>query len=166
MRIDEAWGLLSQARESSRMNPRRSQPAGLEELSRTLHLLEQAVADTLSMARTLAASAEHATDVGDDSRDLVAAPARGTAESVNHDDGDRLLQAGPARPSRRQALHRPSCRSAWLEYGGLLVNLRNVVKALTEVTGTSTRSPISARRSKRSEVPEKIPRVGRNVRSG
>ena len=60
----------------------------------------------------------------------------------------------------------PVSTSAWLEYGGLLVNLRNVVNALTEVTGTSTRSPISARRSKRFEVPDKIPRVGRNLRSG
>ena len=43
-RIDEAWRLLTQARESGRFNPRRSRPAGLDDLVRTLHLLEQAVA--------------------------------------------------------------------------------------------------------------------------
>ena len=54
VRIDEAWELLGQARESSRLNPRCSRPAGLDDLVRTLHLLEQAVADTMSMARTVA----------------------------------------------------------------------------------------------------------------
>jgi uncharacterized membrane protein YgaE (UPF0421/DUF939 family) len=38
-RIDEAWRLLGQARESSRFNLRRSRPAGLDDLTRTLHLL-------------------------------------------------------------------------------------------------------------------------------
>ena len=64
--IDEGWGLLRQAQESSRLNPRRSRPADLEEIDRALHLLEQSVAEALSLARTVATSAEGA-NVWDDS---------------------------------------------------------------------------------------------------
>ncbi len=53
VRVDEAWGLVRQARESSRLNPRRSRPAGLEDMDEVLHLVEQAVADVLSMVRTI-----------------------------------------------------------------------------------------------------------------
>jgi hypothetical protein len=86
-RIDEAWRLLGQARESGRLNPRRSRPAGMDDLMRTLHLIELST-DSL---------------------------------------------AG----------------SAWLEYGGLLVNLRNVVSALTQVTEWHKGSASSPRRSRR-----------------
>ena len=58
VRVDEAWGLVRQARESSRLNPRRSRPAGLEDMDGVLHLVEQAVADVLSMVRTITVSAE------------------------------------------------------------------------------------------------------------
>ena len=50
--IDEAWSLVRQAQESSRLNPRRSRPDDLEELVGSLHLLEQSVAEALSLART------------------------------------------------------------------------------------------------------------------
>ena len=56
--IDHAWGLLRQAQESSRFNPRRSQPADLDEIVRALHLLEEAVAEAMSLARTVATSAK------------------------------------------------------------------------------------------------------------
>ncbi len=46
--------------------------------------------------------------------------------------------------------------SAWQEYGGPLVNLRNVVRALTEVTEWSKRSGPSTRRSKRHPVSGRV----------
>jgi uncharacterized membrane protein YccC len=167
VRIDEAWRLLGQAKESSRMNPRRSRPAGLDDLSRVLHLLEQAVAETLSMTRTLATSAEDATVWDEDFRSSWRHLLEGTAEAVANHDEDRLAQI-------RSELGRLADEtssdllsgSAWLEYGGLLVNLRNVVNALAEVTASSTRSAISTRRSNRFPVSDKIPRVGRKLRSG
>ena len=107
VRIDEAWRLLSQARESGRMNPRRSQPAGLEDLRRTLHLLEQAVADTLSMARTLATSAENATMWDTEFRTAWQRLLVATAEAVEDQDGDRLREHPLGdRPGRRRAVHR------------------------------------------------------------
>ena len=44
-------------------------------------------------------------------------------------------------------------RSAWHEYGGLLVNLRNVVDAMTEVTSWANRSGPSTRRERRYRLP-------------
>ena len=167
VRIDEAWRLLGQAKESSRMNLRRSRPAGLEDLRRTLNLLEQAVADTLSMARTLATSAENATVWDEGFRSSWKLLLKETAEAVGNHDEDRLLEIRSELGHLADQLSSdPLASAAWLEYGGLLVNLRNVVNALTEVTGSSTQSAISARRSKRFPVPDKIPRVGRNLRSG
>jgi uncharacterized membrane protein YccC len=166
VRIDEAWRLLGQARESSRMNPRRSRPAGLEDLRRTLHLLEQAVADTLSMARTLATSAQNATTWDERFRSSWKHLLEETAEAVGNHDEDRLLEVRSELGHLADQLSGdPLAGAAWLEYGGLLVNLRNVVNALIEVTGSSTRSAISARRSKRFQVPDKLPRVRRNIRT-
>ena len=159
VRIDEAWRLLSQARESGRMNPRRSRPAGLEDLRRTLHLLEQVVADTSSMVRTLATSAENATmwDTGFRTtwqRLLVA-----TAEAVEAEDGDRLRGIRSEISQVAEELSTDSLAgSAWHEYGGLLVNLRNVVSALIEVNDRSNSSDPGQRRSKRYPVRSKIPR--------
>jgi uncharacterized membrane protein YgaE (UPF0421/DUF939 family) len=161
VRIDEAWHLLSQARESGRMNPRRSRPAGLEDLRRTLHLLEQAVADTLSMARTLATSAENATLWGSEFRAawqhlLVAA-----AEAVEDQDGDRLREIRSEIGRVAEDLSTDSLAgSAWQEYGGLLVNLRNVVTALIEVHDRGNSAEPTQRRSKRYPVRSKIPRMG------
>ncbi len=167
VRIDEAWRLLWQARESSRMNPRRSRPAGLDDLRRTLHLLEQAVADTLSMARTLATSAENATEWDESFRSSWKQLLEGTADAVANHDEDRLLQIRSELGDLAEKVSGdPLASSAWLEYGGLLVNLRNVVNALIEVTGSTERAAISTRRSKRYPVSDKFARVGRNLHSG
>ena len=158
--IDEAWGLLSQARESGRMNPRRTQPAGLEDLRRTLQLLEQVVADMLSMARTLAASAEHATMWGTEFRDAWRHLLVTTAEAVEQDDGDRLLDIRAQIARVADELSTDSLAgSAWHEYGGVLVNLRNVVTALIEVHERSSVSDPTQRRSKRYPVPSRISRL-------
>ena len=160
VRIDEAWSLLSQARESGRMNPRRSQPAGLEDLRRALHLLEQVVADTLSMARTLATSAENATMWDADFREAWQRLLEATAEAVEEQDGDRLRDIRTEIGRVAEDLSTDSLAgSAWHEYGGLLVNLRNVVSALIEVQDLSNRADPSQRRSKRYPVRSKIPRL-------
>ena len=101
-RIDEAWGLLSQARESGRMNPRRTQPAGLEDLRRTLHLLEQAVADTLSMVRDAGHQRGARDPVGQRVPRRLAGPARGDRGGRRR-RGRRAAARDPraARPSRR-----------------------------------------------------------------
>jgi uncharacterized membrane protein YgaE (UPF0421/DUF939 family) len=148
--IDEAWGLLRQATESSRLNPRRSRPADLEDLSTALHLMEQAVADTLSMSRTVATSAERATLWSDEFRTAWAQLLTATATATTDGDTAALREvrhrlAGLAGDLSTDEL----ARSAWHEYGGLLVNLRNIARSLGDVVewraGTGTR-PGRARR--------------------
>ncbi len=149
-RIDEAWRLLGQARESGRLNPRRSRPAGLEDLVRTLHLLEQAVADTLSMARTMATSAENANIWDDRFRTPWKRLLADTAAAVSDGDESRLREIRAELGRLATELSTDDLAgSAWQEYGGLMVNLRNVVIALTEVTASSRGSGPSPPRSRR-----------------
>jgi uncharacterized membrane protein YccC len=149
-RVDEAWRLLGQARESGRFNPRRSRPAGLDDLTRTLHRLEQAVADTLSMARTLSLSAENASLWDDTFRTTWMRLLADTAHAVSTHDADRLGEIRAELGRFASELSDDSlAQAAWHEYGGLLVNLRNVVVALTEVTRLGEGSAVSPRRSKR-----------------
>lgn len=161
-RIDEAWGLLRQARESSRMNPRRSRPEGLDNLLRILHLLEQAVADTMSMARTLTTSAEQGTPWGDDFRARWMRLLAGTADAVDHQDVARLREIRALLTRFADDLSTDSLPgSAWYEYGGMLVNLRNVLGALTEVTELGMGSARSPWRTRRSPPDLRLPRRAR-----
>jgi uncharacterized membrane protein YccC len=158
VRVDEAWGLVRQARESSRLNPRRSRPAGLEEMDDVLHLLEQAVADVLSMVRTVATSAENRTGWDPRFREEWARLLTETSAAVRSHDAETLHQL-PGQMSElvEQLSDEALVRSAWQEYGGLLVNLRNVVRALGEVTEWGNRTGPSTRRRPRYRVPGKLP---------
>lgn len=152
--IDEAWRLLGEARESSRLNPRRSKLAGQDDQRRILHLLEQAVADSMSMARTLAVSAENATAWGEDFRSHWKRLLRDTAETVQKKDASGLHDIRAEVTRFAEELSTDSLAgSAWTEYGGLLVNLRNVLLALTEVVERGSRLGPASRRGKRSVRP-------------
>jgi uncharacterized membrane protein YccC len=159
VRVDEAWGLVRQARESSRLNPRRSRPAGLESMDDVLHLLEQAVADVLSMVRTIVTSAEDDTDWDPRFRREWARLVTETSEAVRGYDAATLREL-PQQMSDlvAQLSDEALVRSAWQEYGGLLVNLRNVVRALAEVTEWSIGSGPSTRRQARYRVPVRLPK--------
>ena len=150
LRIDEAWRLLGEARESSRLNPRRSRPEGLDEQRRNLHLLEQAVADTMSMARTLAVSAENATPWDVRFRSALKELLHHTADAVRRDDtaGLRDIEAELVRLAEELSTD-SLASSAWQEYGGMLMNLRNMLGALGTVIETGHRLDPSRRRSKR-----------------
>ncbi len=159
VRVDEAWGLVRQAQESSRLNPRRSRPTGLGEMDDVLHLLEQAVADVLSMARTIVTSAEKENAWDPGFRTEWARLVTETAEAVRRHDAEALREL-PGQMSRLVSRLSDDnlVRSAWQEYGGLLVNLRNVVQALAEVTEWSNRSGPSTRRRARYQVPRALPK--------
>jgi hypothetical protein len=151
--IDEAWGLVRQAQESSRLNPRRSRPDDLEEIVTSLHLLEQAVAETLSLARTVATSADHA-NVWDDSfrsewRRLLTT----TASAL--DDGDPEPLAGVRDELSRLGAGLSTeglSASVWQEYGGLLVNLRNIVDTADGLTRWTSGAGSTPRRRRRYDV--------------
>jgi hypothetical protein len=148
--IDDAWRLLGEARESGRFNPRRSRPEGLDDLRQALHVLEQATADTLSMARTMATSAENETIWEDDFRSSWQALLSETAGAVEEHDPGRLRQVRDRLTDLAQELSTDSLSgSAWYEYGGLLVNLRNVVSAMAQLAEWRRGSAHSPRRSVR-----------------
>jgi len=149
-RVDEGWRLLRQAQESSRFNPRRSRPADLESMVAALHLVEQSVAETLSLARTVATSADHATAWDDSFRAewkrLLAATA--DALDTGHAEGLSVVRDELRRLARELSTERLA-ESAWQEYGGLLVNLRNIVDVAVELARWSSEAgstPIRRRR--------------------
>jgi hypothetical protein len=153
-RVDEAWGLVRQAQESSRLNPRRSRPAGLDDMDGVLHRIEQAVADVQSMARTVAVSASNETVWDAGFRSDWARLVTMTSEAVRHLDEVTLRELPDELGVLVSRLSDDSlARSAWHEYGGLLVNLRNVVDAMTEVTSWANRSGPSTRRQRRYRLP-------------
>jgi uncharacterized membrane protein YgaE (UPF0421/DUF939 family) len=159
-RIDEAWRLLWQAKESSRLNPRRSRPAGLDDLVQTLRLLEQTVADTLSMARTMATSAENANTWDERFRTPWKRLLADTAQAVADQDEDRLREIRSELARLADELSTDSLAgSAWHEYGGMLVNLRNVVNALSQVTAWSRGAGPGPPRRRRHLIPDKLPGV-------
>lgn len=150
LHVDQAWRLLWQAKESGRLNPRRSQPTGVRELREVLHQLEQAVADSLSMARTVARSAEDRTSWDESFRDRWRKIAVGTADAVDADDLAALERLGEDLSAMTQDFSRASLSAeVWREYGGLVMNLRNVHESLTQAVLWSHHAAPARRRSKR-----------------
>ncbi|WP_162244510.1 aromatic acid exporter family protein [Marmoricola sp. Leaf446] len=162
--IDQAWRLLWQAKESGRMNPRRSQPTGVRELRKVLHQLEQAVADSLSMARTVARSAENRTDWDESFRERWREVARGTADAVDAEDVPRLEELGEELARMTEDFSQSSLEpEVWREYGGLLMNLRNVHDALTAAVQWNHEATPDKRRSKRFDDPREMLRRERQA---
>lgn len=162
--IDQAWRLLWQAKESGRLNPRRSQPTGVRELRKVLHQLEQAVADSLSMARTVARSAENKTPWDEDFRERWRTIARRTADAVDADDLATLRALGDDLTEVSEDFSQASLSpEVWREYGGLIMNLRNVHDALTAAVSWSQEATPEKRRSKRFDDPREMLRRERQA---
>lgn len=141
--VDHAWALVRQARESALLNPRR--PAGaLRDPQQWIGLLErveQALADTRSMVRTLSHDLAEESQWQPEFRDVYI---------------DVLREAGRAMAAgEREPLHR--CRDRldelvavvdresdtprlWPVYGGLVINLRNILDAMDEVAAANPMS--------------------------
>ncbi|WP_246298552.1 FUSC family protein [Nocardioides panaciterrulae] len=133
--LDRAWGLVRQARESARLNPRRS-AVELRNPKLWMGLLkreEQAIAETRSMAQTIL----HGT--GEDGEWISAF--REPYVVLLRDTGAAILAADPmAILEVRDRLNRLVDRLAeestprlWPVYGGLIINLRNIIDAMDEV---------------------------------
>lgn len=156
LHVDEAWNLLWQAKESGRMNPRRSQPSGVRELKKVLHQLEQAVADSLSMARTIANSAEQGTVWDESFRERWASLARRTADGAEDRDVEALKGLCEELEQISEDFAGETLSAgAWREYGGLLMNLRNVHDSLIWAIEWD-RTTVSERRHKRYVAPQHV----------
>ncbi|MGH3308629.1 MAG: hypothetical protein ACRDOX_13175, partial [Nocardioides sp.] len=138
--IDRAWAMVRQARESAVLNPRRSarQVRHPEVWIVLLRHMEQAVAETRSIARTLERFLEQQREWDADFRD-------GFVDAIRH--GGRAIEDADVDAIR-------DCRSSldgivarlgevdpvpvlWPVYGGLVVNLVNILEAMEEVAAAN-----------------------------
>lgn len=149
--LDDAWAYVRQARESARMNPRRSagEYRDPQQWMDLLRRMEQALAETRSMAGTLGRALE--TDRSWD------ADFRQGYIAVMHEAGAGIVNAElpRVRTARAQVdklvdlLNEQSPISRlWPVYGGLIINLRNILEAMDEVAGANPLSqpPLPFRR--------------------
>lgn len=156
LRIDEAWRLLWQARESGRLNPRRSRPTGWTELKGLLHQLEQTVADMLSMARTMRRSVEEESPWDVPFRDRWCDLAIRVADLADAHDLEGLEALEADLDELAQDFSEASLPpERWRQYGALVMNLRNVHDALTRATRWIVEATPDRRRSTRYEVPRR-----------
>ena len=128
--IERAWGVVRQARESGRLNPRRvarDRMRATEDYDALLERLEQAVADTHSMARTIGLA-------------RVAPPPRWVALLERTGAAVTAADPGELRATREDldALAGELAADglpdgSWPVTGALLVNLRNILVSLDVV---------------------------------
>lgn len=153
VQVDEAWGLVRQARESGRLNPRKDsavvrEPGSFGEI---LDRTEQALAEIRSMARTLEHSVSSSNRWDDEFRERWTRLLEEVAAAVRDSDGARLtaLRGRLARLASDYSDENLPARH-WPEYGGLLLNLRNVATAMGDVAGAD---PVSESSRGRLRVP-------------
>ncbi len=135
--LDHAWTVVRQATESGRLNPRRRarlRHLHTERWEATLRALEQAIAETRSMARTVGKGS--APDQHWDSR------FHGPWLDLLEQTGRVVSATDPATLSAvKSRLHELASELSqedlpgliWPVYGALIVNLRNITTALDEV---------------------------------
>jgi uncharacterized membrane protein YccC len=144
--LDQAWALVRQAQESARMNPRK--PARRMRNPERWHVLlrhmEQTVAETRSLARTLGGQEAHK-DTWGESFAVPWISALGDAGRAAASDDPEALRDVRRRLQALSEDMRSTERSAeWAIYGALIINLRNIVDAMDAVAlaGVITRTPL------------------------
>jgi uncharacterized membrane protein YgaE (UPF0421/DUF939 family) len=134
--IDEAWAGLGQARESGRLNPRRAvrgRMRAAQDLEPVLTRLEQAVAETRSLALTIKLA--HV-DWDPAFRDTWVELLERAGAAVAGEDRD-AVRAVHADVRAFAAGLEPGALpgTVWPVAGALMVNLRNMLEALAAVAG-------------------------------
>ncbi len=133
--IDHAWALVRQAKESARMNPRRSASEfrDPQQWHGLLRRMEQAVAETRSLARTL--GRQHAQRSTWD-HDFAASWTRLLTEAgnaVKAADPDAIAVVRTQLESLVDEAPAGSLAQSWPVHGALVINLRNILDAMDEV---------------------------------
>lgn len=142
--VNTAWALVRQARESGRLNPRRASGVVREpgQFGDILERTEQSLAEIRSMARTLGFSITDTHEWDDEFRDRWIGLLEETGWAIQHPDARRL---GEVRTKLRVVASDYSDDQLparyWPEYGGLILNLRNIATSMDEVADSD---PVSA----------------------
>jgi uncharacterized membrane protein YccC len=162
--IDHAWSMVRQARESSRLNPRRA-AAGVrttETYEAILRDNEQAVAEARSMARTLGISIERVVEWDEEFRDRWLALLLEAGEAIGAPDSARVSRVRAELTRLAEDLSGADLPGRhWPEYGALILNLRNVVASMDRV---AEQNPVvvpryQRRRQRRSRVRDRLVRA-------
>jgi uncharacterized membrane protein YgaE (UPF0421/DUF939 family) len=127
--IDDATGVVRQARESGRLNPRRAARPRMRataEFDTILERLEQAVAETRSMARTIRLERVPPAEWDPEFRDLWLELLERTGTAIAEADVEELRAVGADVVRWRE-------ERFWPTSGALLVNLRNILNGFDEV---------------------------------
>lgn len=134
--LDHAWALVRQARESAALNPRRSARA-LRHPDKWVGLMrrmEQAVAESRSIARTLERSVEESADWDPAFARAYADAMRQGGKAVEEADVAAIRECRRRLDGLVKGLgEEESIPALWPVYGGLVVNLANILDAMEEV---------------------------------
>jgi hypothetical protein len=144
-RLDGAWTLVRQSRESARLNLRRA-AAPLKapgEWNVLLGRMEQAVADTRSMARTIDHSVIDVNEWEPLFRRRWTDLLRAAGEAVAAVDGRGLAEVRVALGDLARDLSDEDLPARhWPEYGALIINVRNIVTSMDRVAALDQLAPI------------------------
>lgn len=134
--VDRAWGVLEEARESGRFNPRRATPGRMnaaEGFVPILDRLAQAIAETRSMARTIRLARVGPEDWDTGFRESWLDLLDRSGDAIAAADTAGLTAARAELTAFADRLEVDTLRDLWPVYGALLVNLRNIIDALDAV---------------------------------
>jgi uncharacterized membrane protein YgaE (UPF0421/DUF939 family) len=132
--LDHAWALVRQAEESARMNPRRSahELRDPQQWHGLLRRMEQAIAETRSLARTLGGQQVRET-WGEGFAEPWIAMLGDTGRAASDADPTALLDVRRRLEAVTEELRATERSPEWPIYGALIINLRNIVDAMGEV---------------------------------
>lgn len=138
--LDHAWALVRQARESAVLNPRRS-ARGLRHPREWIALLrhmEQAVAETRSIARTLERGFEKSLTWDPAFRDGFVTALRRGGTAIDDADVEAIHACRRELDGLVDRLGRlESVPQIWPVYGGLVVNLANILESMETVAAAN-----------------------------
>ena len=138
--LDAAWALVRQARESARLNPRRSAKGWRDpaEWHSLLKRMEQAIAECRSLARTLGLGVEAGSEWEDAFRTRFVQMLHDSGKAVEDADQAPLRDLRARLDTFIDDLTRAGLPPRlWPEYGGVLTNLRNVLAAMDQVAAAN-----------------------------
>ena len=133
--LDQAWALLRQAEESARMNPRRSarEMRDPQHWHGLLRRMEQAIAETRSLGRTLGSQQAHRETWGSAFADPWIGMLGDAGRGARDADPVALLAVRRRLEDFTEELRSTERSAEWPIYGALIINLRNILDAMGEV---------------------------------
>lgn len=137
--LDHAWALVRQAQESARMNPRRKarEMRNPERWHELLWRMEQSVAETRSLARTLGGQRAHRETWGEAFAVPWLTMLRDAGSAARDDDPAALMRVRRRLEAFSEDLRSTERSPEWPIYGALIINLRNIIDAMDQVAAAN-----------------------------